>query len=311
MFITGFEGFLGSNLALCLLELGADIIGLDIKIYRKKTILIPGDYKRITIIKGSVENYRLLDEIIKRHKVQVIFHLAAKALVGECLKEPLSAFSNNIKGTWNILECSRLASGVRAVIIASSDKAYGSNKKLPYREEARLSGRHPYDVSKSCADLLASSYYHTYKIPVGITRCGNIYGPGDFNLSRLIPGAIESVLKGRVFEIRSDGKYIRDYIYVEDVVCGYILLAQQLERKKLAGGAFNFSNEKPLSVMDVLKAIYRIVGRKPNYKILNTVKCEIKKQYLSAQKARSVLGWKPKYSLEAGLRKTIQVCRLQ
>lgn len=302
--ITGYEGFLGSNLTRCLLKLGAKISGLDVVTRRKKTILTQEKLRSINIVKGSVENIALVNRIIKKDKIEVIFHLAAEALVGDCFKRPLKGFSTNIEGTWNVLEASRLNKSVKAIIVASSDKAYGSHSKLPYKENALLSGMHPYDVSKSCADLIAHTYYHSYRLPVAITRCGNIFGPGDFNFSRIIPDCFRSVIKNKTLAIRSDGKFIRDYVYVDDIVNGYIALAEKMKSLKLYGQAFNFSDENPISVLNLVKKVYRISGKKPNYRVLNKAKYEIKKQYLSSRKARKILGWKPEVRLDEALRIT-------
>lgn len=304
--ITGYEGFLGSWLTKVLLTTNANIFGLDIKTHRKETILKPEDLSRIQVIEGSVESYTLVYKILKINKIDIVFHLGAKALVGECLKYPLKAFSTNIRGTWNILECCRLLKTIQAVVIASSDKAYGESKKLPYYEDFPLRGNHPYDVSKSCADLLASAYAHTYNLPVAIVRCGNIYGPGDFNFSRIVPDTMKCIFSDKTLFIRSDGTFVRDYIYVLDVVYGYILLAEKMQDLNLKGESFNFSNEKPVSVLNLVKKIYKICGYKPNYKILNETRYEIKNQYLSSRKARRVLNWRPEYSLEKGLRKTVE-----
>lgn len=303
--ITGYEGFLGSNLTKALLGRGAKIYGLDIITRRKETILSKKEFDKIKVIKGSVADLDLVSGIIKKNKIEVVFHLAASALVGDCLKNPVETFSTNIEGTWNILEVCRLRKSVKAVIIASSDKAYGSHKHLPYREDAPLNGNHPYDVSKSCADLIAHTYHHTYNLPVAITRCGNIYGPGDFNFSRIIPDAIKCLISGETLLIRSDGKFTRDYVYVDDIVNGYIMLAEQLERKHLHGEAFNLSDENPITVIKLLEKICRAANKKVQYKILNEAKYEIKHQYLASEKARKVLGWKPEHTLEKGLEKTI------
>lgn len=306
--ITGFEGFLGSNLSKVLIPSGAKIFGLDIKVKRKDTILAASDYKKITVIKGSVTDLKLLKNIIAENKINILFHLAAEAIVGKCHNNPLCAFSVNIKGTWNILEACRNSKSVRAVIIASSDKAYGSHKELPYTEKAPLNGNHPYDVSKSCADLIARTYAYTYDLPVVITRCGNIYGPGDFNFSRLIPDMMRCLFYGRELLIRSDGKFVRDYVYIDDITEGYIKAAELLSKRKLSGEAFNLSDERPIKVLMLLAKLNNlgITGKKLCYRILNIAKYEIKKQYLSSTKARRILNWKPKYSLEEGLRKTAQ-----
>jgi len=302
--VTGYEGFLGSHLTKELIMRGACVTGMDIKTFRKETVL-GAELKKIKVVKGSVENYRLLLKIIKRDRIEYVFHLAASALVGQAFKYPVKAFATNIKGTWNVLEASRHSPGIRGIIIASSDKAYGSHKQLPYREDTALKGAHPYDVSKSCADLLAYAYFHTYGLPVCLTRCGNIYGPGDFNFSRIVPDALRCALGGRKLLIRSNGKFTRDYVFVEDIVSGYLLLAEKLEKLKLGGQAFNFSDENPLEVIALVAKIFRLAGKRPDYNILNAAKYEIRDQYLSSAKARKIICWRPKYSLEQGLKKTI------
>ena len=261
-------------------------------------------YKR-QVINGNVCNYNTIKNILSRHDINIIFHLAAEAIVGECLKKPIRAFSSNIQGTWNLLEACRRSQAVTAIIVASSDKAYGSHDHLPYTETAPLRGRHPYDVSKSCADLIAHTYHNTYATPVAITRCGNIYGPGDYNFSRIIPESIRNVLKGKTLFIRSDGKFIRDYVYIDDIVEGYIILAEKLQKLKLSGEAFNFSDENPMSVLALVEKIYKLTRREEKYEILNRAKYEIPRQYLFSGKSRKVLHWHPKVSLEDGLNRTI------
>jgi CDP-glucose 4,6-dehydratase len=305
--ITGFEGFLGSHLTRTLIYGGAKVVGLDIKTGRNETILAAEDYRKMTVIKGSVTNCRLLENILTGKKINVVFHLAAEAIVGKCHQNPLRAFSANVKGTWNLLEACRNTKIISSIVVASSDKAYGSHKKLPYIEDAPLIGNHPYDVSKSCADLIAYTYFHTYNLPVAVTRCGNIYGPGDFSFSRIIPDALQCLKNNKTLLIRSDGRFVRDYVYVDDIIEGYILLAEKLGVRQLAGQAFNFSIENPITVLELLKQINRVGVKygKLEYKILNTAKYEIKKQYLSSAKARKILGWKPKHDLSQGLQKTI------
>jgi CDP-glucose 4,6-dehydratase len=303
--ITGFEGFLGSNLTRALISSGANIFGLDIKVKRRDTILNSDDYRKISLTKGSVTDYQLLRKIIIKNKINVVFHLAAEAIVGKCYGSPLRTFSTNIKGTWNILEVCRVSEDIQSIVIASSDKAYGAHKKLPYTEEAPLQGNHPYDASKSCADIIANTYAHTYNLPVCITRCGNIFGPGDFNFSRLIPDVIISALAERKFRIRSDGKFIRDYVFVDDIVDGYIILAERISKLNLLGEAFNFSNEKPVRVLELVNKIYNLVNKKPNYVILNLSKYEIRYQYLASGKAKRILNWKARHDLKSGLIKTI------
>ena len=305
--ITGFEGFLGSHLAKALLQTNAKVIGLDIKTFRKQTILGCQDYKKIIVFKGSVTNRKLLSEILRENSINLIFHLAAEAIVSRSYINPLNAFKSNITGTWEVLEAARQQGNLQAIIVASSDKAYGSHKKLPYHEGAPLIASHPYDVSKSCADLIANTYFHTYGLPVAITRCGNIYGPGDFNFSRLIPDAMRSLALNKKLEIRSDGKFVRDYVYIEDIVSGYIRIAELFTKRNLSGEVFNLSDEKPITVVELLSQINKLnfCGKGLKYRIMNTAKYEIRKQYLSAAKARRILDWKPRYSLNEGLKKSM------
>ncbi len=279
--ITGFEGFLGSNLTKKLIYVGAKVVGVDIKTPRKKTILSKADYGKIIAIKGNVSSLKLINTILKKYKIDIVMHLAAEAIVGKSLKNPARTFDSNIKGTWTLLEACKNHKEIQAIVIASSDKAYGIHKKLPYKEDCALQGIHPYDVSKSCADLIANTYAHTFGMPVAVTRCGNIFGPGDFNFSRIVPDTIRSVLKNKTLNIRSNGKFTRDYVHVDDIVNGYILLAEQLKKKKLSGEAFNFSAEKPLSVLQMVDLDYTSANKKPNYKILNKAEFEIPDQYLS------------------------------
>lgn len=302
--ITGHEGFLGSWLAKTLLVYGADIMGVD-KVKNRPVSILKNLRHGMICIKGDIANLKLAGDAVDKHKPSVVFHLAAEAIVGEANKNPVKAFKSNIEGTWNILEASRNKRFIRAVIIASSDKAYGAHDKLPYHEDAPLKGDHPYDASKSCADLIAHTYFNTYQLPVCITRCGNIYGEGDFHFSRIVPDAVCCAITGKKLMLRSDGKYIRDYIYVADVINGYIMLAEKMVKKGIYGEAFNFSNEKPMSVLELTKKIYHAANKKLNYKILNTAKYEIKKQYLSAKKARKMINWSPQYTITDGLIRTI------
>jgi len=306
--ITGFEGFLGSHLTKALFATNAKIIGVDIRTNRKETILSKADYKDLIVYQGSVADAALLKKILRTHRINIIFHLAAEAIVGSSQKDPVKAFESNIQGTWTVLEAARCQGKVQALVVASSDKAYGSHAKLPYREEAPLVAKHPYDVSKSCADLIACTYFHTFQLPVAITRCGNIYGPGDFNFSRLIPDAMKSLALCKTLMVRSDGKYVRDYVYIDDIVSGYLRIAEVLSRRKLAGQAFNLSDEKPMTVIDLLKKIDRYYPseQRLKFKVLDVARYEIKKQYLCAKKARRVLGWRPRYSLSEGLRRTAE-----
>ncbi|MDD5356398.1 MAG: GDP-mannose 4,6-dehydratase [Candidatus Omnitrophica bacterium] len=303
--ITGYEGFLGSWLSNILVNKKAKVVGLDI-VYKRPKSVLKENRKYLTGIKGDVSDLRTVKRIINKYKPEFIFHLAAEAIVGRANKNPLRTFKSNIEGTWNILESCQGKDFISGIVIASSDKAYGPQEDLPYTEDMPVRGVYPYDVSKSCTDLLAVTYQRTYNLPVCVTRCGNIYGPGDLNFSRIVPDAIRSILRNKRFTIRSDGKFTRDYIYVEDVVNGYMILAEKMKRLKLYGEAFNFSNEKPLTVLKLFKEIAHVSKMNtfsPN--ILNKVRYEIKHQYLSSKKAKSILGWLPVYSLRKGLKKTL------
>ncbi|MCX5695240.1 MAG: NAD-dependent epimerase/dehydratase family protein [Candidatus Omnitrophica bacterium] len=303
--VTGYEGFLGSWLAKTLVELGSRVVGIDIIKDRPHSVL-EGYRKRLVSIKADVSNLSLVRKTVIEHRPSVIFHLAAEAIVGRANIDPVRAFKSNIEGTWNILEASRGMKFIDSIVVASSDKAYGPHRDLPYYEDTTaLKGDHPYDVSKSCADLLCNAYFVSFKLPVCVTRCGNIYGPGDNNFSRLMPDLFRSIARNKTFMIRSDGAFTRDYIYVEDVISGYILLGEKMKSKNLAGQSFNLSNEKPLSVISMVKTVYKLAGKKPNYKILNSTCNEIKDQYLCSSKAKRILSWKARYELSKGLNKAM------
>jgi CDP-glucose 4,6-dehydratase len=265
-----------------------------------------GCWDKINIVRGEVEDYPLLERVLNEYEIDTVFHLAAQTIVSIANRAPLSTFDSNIRGTWNLLEACRRVETVKRVVVASSDKAYGYHDQLPYTEEAALQGRHPYDVSKSCADLIARAYYETYDLPVSVTRCGNLYGGGDLNWNRIIPGTIRSAYNGEEPVIRSDGKYIRDYFFVKDAVEGYLLQAEKTAEERVRGEAFNFSDERQNDVLELVKLILKLMGKeKIKPRILDQVKGEIKHQYLSSAKARKILGWKPLYSLEEGLKETI------
>lgn len=267
-----------------------------------------GDINKVTVVNGTLEDYRTVERAINEQEADTIIHLGAQTIVSTAHHSPLSTFEVNIRGTYNLLEAARVhIDRVKRVVIASSDKAYGYQALLPYTEEMSLAGQHPYEVSKSCADLLSQSYWHTYGLPVAIARCGNIYGGGDLNWSRIVPGTIRSLIEGNAPIIRSDGSYIRDYVYVKDICGAYLLLAENLDNSRVCGYGFNFSNETALSVLDLVAHIQRALSRedlKPT--ILNKAKGEIKDQYLSAAKAHQVLGWHPTYTLYSGIQETVE-----
>ncbi len=306
VFITGCTGLLGSWMTESLYRKGANVVGLIRDLVPQSNLNKLGCWEKINVVRGEVEDYPLLERALNEYEIDTVFHLAAQTIVSIANRAPLATFEANIKGTWNLLEACRRVSTVERVVVASSDKAYGSHDELPYTEEAPLQGRHPYDVSKSCADLLARAYYETYDLPVSVTRCGNLYGGGDLNWNRIIPGTIRSVHNRETPIIRSDGKFIRDYFFVKDAVAGYLLQAKKTAEAGVKGEAFNFSDERQINVLELVTLILKLMGEetiKP--RILDQVKGEIRHQYLSSEKARNVLGWKPLYTLEEGLEETI------
>ncbi|WP_195431201.1 GDP-mannose 4,6-dehydratase [Clostridium sp. D46t1_190503_E9] len=306
VFITGGTGFLGSYLVKKLVNYGSNVTILVRDYIPQSNIYIGEEYKKVNVVHGDLEDYLLIERILGEYEIDTVFHLAAQAIVGVANRNPLGTFKSNIEGTWNILEASRKSSLIKQVVVASSDKAYGDQEKLPYDENMPLQGKHPYDVSKSCADLIAQTYYETYNLPVCITRCGNLYGGGDLNFNRIIPQSIQSILNNEAPVIRSDGSFIRDYFYIEDAVDAYINLAEKVVELNLGGQAFNFSNEIQLTVLELVNKILKIMGSSMKPIILNQGSNEIIHQYLSAKKARTVLGWSPKYTIDEGLSKTVE-----
>jgi CDP-glucose 4,6-dehydratase len=306
-FVTGATGLLGGWLVRRLIEAGADVVCL-VRDWVPRSELLSGPVaNRVRLVRGDVRDQSLIERALGEYEIDVVFHLAAQTIVGVANRNPVSTFESNIGGTWSVLEACRRSPKLGGVVIASSDKAYGDQPQLPYNETTPLEGRHPYDVSKSCADLIAHSYAVTYELPVVITRCGNFYGGGDLNWNRLVPGTIRSVLRGDRPVIRSDGTLVRDYFYVEDGADAYIQLAEALRtRPELKGEAFNFSNELQLTVLDVTRRILGFMGSKLEPVILGEASNEILHQYLSAAKARRVLGWSARFTLEDGLARTIQ-----
>ena len=305
--VTGCTGLLGSWLVAELVQRGARVTGL-IRDWVPKSRLYTEDWhQQINIVRGCVQDLQTLKRAINEYEVDTVFHLAAQSIVGVGNRDPLDTFETNIKGTWNLLEACRQIGGVSRVVVASSDKAYGDQLVLPYDETTPLQGEHPYDVSKSCADLICRTYYVSYSVPVCITRCGNFYGGGDLNFNRIVPDTIRSTLRDKQVVLRSDGSYIRDYFYVKDGVLAYLHLAEQMDRKEVLGEAFNFSNELQISVRGMVDHVLKLMGKSHlEPVVLNRANNEIKHQYLSADKARKMLGWESKYPLEEGLKETIE-----
>jgi CDP-glucose 4,6-dehydratase len=306
VFVTGATGLVGSWLVRRLLGEGASVTCL-VRDWVPESELVRGHLiDKVKVVRGDVRDSTLLERALGEYEIDTVFHLAAQTIVGIANRNPVSTFETNIQGTWALLEASRRSPLVKQVIVASSDKAYGDCEILPYSENTPLEGRHPYDVSKSCADLIAQAYHVTYKLPVIVTRCGNFYGGGDLNWNRIVPGTIRSILRGQPPVIRSDGNYIRDYFYVEDGAAAYMLLAEQLAaNRELSGQAFNFSNELQVTVLQLVDRILKAMGSDLKPDIRNEASHEIRNQHLSAAKARDVLGWKPLFDLENALARTV------
>ncbi len=307
VFVTGATGLLGSWLTRKLVDLGADVVVLIRDWVTESELFRNNAIADATVIRGELTDQELLERILNEYEIETVFHAAAQTIVGTANRNPISTFESNIRGTWCLLEAVRGSDLIKQVVVASSDKAYGEHEELPYREEAPLQGKHPYDVSKSCADLISQSYAHTFDLPVCITRCGNLFGGGDLNWNRLIPGTIRSAIRGESPIIRSDGTFIRDYFYVEDAALAYLMLAEKMaDNPDIRGEAFNFSNEIQVNVLDLTLKILNLMNRNDlTPKILSQANNEIEHQYLSAEKARNILGWRPEFTLDDGLRRTI------
>lgn len=306
VFVTGATGLVGGWLVRRLLEAGARVVCLVRDWVPDSQLIQEPLLTRVTTVRGDVTDQATLERVLGEYEIQTVIHLAAQTIVGIANRNPVSTFESNIAGTWRLLEACRRSPRVEQIVVASSDKAYGDGMELPYTETTPLAGRHPYDVSKSCADLIAQSYAATFDLPVVVTRCGNFFGGGDLNWNRIVPGTTRSVLRGQAPVIRSDGQFVRDYFYVEDGVAAYMLLAEKLdEQPDLRGEAFNFSNETQLSALQVVHRILDALKSNLEPQILGQASNEIRHQYLCAQKARIVLSWEPRFTFEEGLDRTL------
>lgn len=305
--VTGATGLVGSWLVRTLLANQAHVVALVHAPNPQSEFYRSGDYARCSVVLGDLTDYWMLERIINKYAVETVFHLAAQAIVSAAQNSPLQTFESNIRGTYNLLEACRVhAATVKQVVVASSDKAYGTQPTLPYLETMPLQGRNPYDVSKSCTDLISQAYFHSYQLPVVIARFGNIYGGGDLNWNRIIPGTIRSLINRQRPVIRSDGTFIRDYIHINDVCYAYLLLAERCHRADVVGEAFNFSPERAVSVLELVEQLQILMGcEELAPQILNAVVGEIHSQYLCADKARTLLDWQPQQTLDQGLALTI------
>ncbi|HET6278329.1 MAG TPA: GDP-mannose 4,6-dehydratase [Candidatus Polarisedimenticolia bacterium] len=305
--VTGATGLLGGWLVEALLQRRANVTCLVRDWVPRSRAVESGLLARTNSVRGSLEDYELVLRTLNEYEIDSVFHLGAQTIVGTAARSPRSTFEGNVRGTWNVLDaCRECPKLVERVVVASSDKAYGEHARLPYREDTPLQGRFPYDASKSCTDLIALSYYHTYGTPVSITRCGNLFGGGDLNFNRLIPGTIRSAILDQSPIIRSDGRFVRDYFYVKDAVDAYLLLAEQMPGEAFVGEAFNFGTETPVTVLDLVESVLRLMGKESlEPTILNEASNEILRQYLDCSKARRLLDWSPGHTQDDALRETI------
>ncbi|MHC5024291.1 MAG: NAD-dependent epimerase/dehydratase family protein [Planctomycetota bacterium] len=301
--VTGASGLAGRWLVRRLRDLDARVICLC----RDSSAGVPRQdgSAGVTIVRGDVTDPDCLDALFRERRIATVMHLAAQAIVGRANRDPAPTLDTNIRGTWLLLEACRRGR-VEQIVLASSDKAYGESPRLPIAEDAPLRGRHPYDVSKSCADLIAQMYANTFDLPVIITRCGNYFGGGDLNWNRIVPGTIRSILQGTRPVIRSDGQSVRDYLYIEDGAAVYTMLAERLAADPLlAGSAFNFSLETRMTALEMVRRILDLMASDLEPDVRNEVSGEIRQQSLDATRARTMLGWRPTFTLEDGLRRTI------
>jgi CDP-glucose 4,6-dehydratase len=307
-FVTGATGFVGAHVVRMLLEQGARVVCLERDAIRATAFDLFDLRRRVTVVRGDLADFALLERVLNEYEIEAVFHLAAQALVGVANRSPLSTFETNVRGTYLLMEACRVTKSVGRVVVASSDKAYGTHDDLPYGEDYPLLGLFPYDASKVCTDVIARSYAHTYKLPVAVTRFANVYGPGDTNLSRIIPSAVVSVLRGEAPVIRSDGTPIREFVYVDDVARGYLLLAERIDEAR--GEAFNFGTGEQVQMLDLARRVIRLAGKEgqlePRVMLARKIEGEIDAQYLSAEKVESRFGWRAEVSLDEGLRRTIE-----
>lgn len=305
-FVTGAYGLLGSALVRALLDRNVEVTVLRRDATPRSALVLEGLEARVNVVSGDVSDGSLIERALGDYGIDSVFHLAAQTIVGIANRSPLSTWEVNVRGTWTVLEaCRRLE--VARVVVAASDKAYGSQDELPYREDFALRPRFPYDVSKAATDLIARSYWHTYRVPVATTRFANLYGGGDTNRSRLIPEAVDAALAGRRPVIRSDGTPERDFLHVDDAVTAYLAIAHALGGDGACGEAFNAGGGRPHSVREVVELVCRLAGKEvePDIRGSGTPHGEIDRQYVDTTKLRTLTGWEPQVGLEEGLSRTV------
>jgi CDP-glucose 4,6-dehydratase len=304
--VTGGSGLLGGWLVRRLLNVDARLVCLLRGRLPHPMVVAPEKLERAKVVPGDIRDQGLLERILHENQIDTVFHAAAQAVVGVAKREPVLTFETNVQGTWCLLEACRRTPQVRQIVVLSSDKAYGEHADLPYREDMALVGMHPYEASKACMDLISTSYGRSFALPVAVTRCGNFFGGGDLNWNRIVPGTVQAIFQGQRPVIRSDGQFIRDYLYADDGAAAHLHLARRLaEDRSLAGEAFNFSYEVRMTVIELVQKIAQLMGSSLSPEIRNEASQEIRTQYLSSAKARDRLGWKPFYSMEEGLRETV------
>jgi len=304
--VTGGTGLLGGWMVRALVDAGADVVALIRDWVPRSELVATRLIEQVRVVRGDIRDQEVIERAINEYEVDTVLHLAAQAIVQRANRNPIPTLDANVRGTWAVLEACRRNPTVKQIVVASSDKAYGDQEVLPYNENTPVFGRNPYDVSKSCADLIAQMYAKSFDLPVCITRCGNFYGGGDLNWNRIVPGTIRSVIRGERPVIRSDGQYTRDYIYVKDGVGAYLLLAERLAgNRALAGEVFNFSYEQPLTVLALVEKLLGVMGSTLEPDVRNEASNEIRDQYLDAAKARRMLNWSPTYTLETALGETV------
>jgi CDP-glucose 4,6-dehydratase len=306
VFITGATGFLGSWLTLFLTDAGSDVTCLVRDEIPRSNFHLMGLEGKTNVVRGDFRDMAVVDRAINEYETETVFHLGAQTIVGTANNNPVPTLTTNINGTINVLEASRRNKTVKGVVVSSSDKAYGTSEVLPYDESTPLRGEYPYDVSKSAADLIAQSFFKTFGLPVCITRCANFFGGGDLNFSRIVPGTIRDIYRGRQPVIRSDGKFVREYLYIKDAAEAYVKLAEGMEKREgVVGEAFNFGSKERLSVLELVGKIARAMGSGLEPAVLNQARGEIREQYLSSGKAKRVLCWEARHSIDEGLEETV------
>ncbi len=306
VFVTGAFGFLGSWLSEELVRQKADVVALMLDRLPDSALIRSGTERKVSVVSGDLADYESMLRVFNEFEIECCFHLGAQPIVTVANRNPLSTFNSNIRGSWCVLEAARNSKLLKGMVVASSDKVYGDNEKLPYREDFPLNASHPYDVSKTCADVLSQSYFHTYGVPLAIARSGNFYGGGDINFDRLVPGTMKSIMRDEPPIIRSDGKFVRDFFYIKDAVGAFLALAENVQKPEVRGQAFNFGTENRYAVLEIAEKLIALSGKKLKPKILNQASNEIRAQYLDCSKAKRLLNWKSSTSLDAGLKETFK-----